>query len=298
MTRSSERRLLRDNGLFASVVLFLVWPAPIAWAEADAAWSTAYPSIVADLQAGKPFVTVVLVPLCSNSQIDCGSKVAGNPGSLATNLYWGAVFGARRHFDRKQSGWERVDVETPATSADGTLERAVYRRRPRGSAWGLRKDVEQIVVLEAVHGDRIDRAVDRFWSIATSGARVRFRDGGRVREERVHVTGYAGHNRLMDNKKLPPAPESSSGATPSFVMACYSESYFASSLRAAGSSPLVLTRALMAPEGYVVDAMTRALGDNLSHAAVRDSVVREYAKWQRLSFGTASSMFSRPETRR
>jgi len=109
----------------------------------------------------------------------------------------------------------------------------------------------------------------------------------------VHVTGYAGHNRLMDNKKLPAAPERSSGATPSFVMACYSESYFASSLRAAGSSLLVSTRALMAPEGYVVDAMTRALGDNLSQAAVRDRVVREYAKWQRLSFGTASSMFSR-----
>src|SRR5688572_32655060 len=36
--------------------------------------------------------------------------------------------------------------------------------------------------------------------------------------------------------------------TASFVLACYSDKYVASTLRHAGSTPLVTTRALMAPE--------------------------------------------------
>jgi hypothetical protein len=50
----------------------------------------------------------------------------------------------------------------------------------------------------------------------------------------------------------------------------------------------------MAPEGYVVEAAARALGDNRPAPAVRDDTVRAYAKWQRLSFGVASAMFARP----
>ena len=152
-------------------------------------------------------------------------------------------------------------------------------------------------MLEAVHGARIDSAVSRFWAFATGGGRVRFRDGERARDERVHVAGYAGHNRLMDGLDLPQGPGFRERAVPSFVLACYSESYFDEALRGSGSRPLLTTRALMAPEGYAVSATLKGLGDNLAHGALRDGVVREYAKWQRLPFGVASPMFSRPERR-
>ncbi len=263
-------------------------PAAAEVPEPRAAWSDAFPRIAADVRRGRPFVTLVVVPLCSNDQIDCGSAVAGRAGDLRTNLYWGAVFGARRFFDRKTSGWERVDVAQGA----GALERAVYRRRVPAEAWRAPADaVEQLVVLEAIHGDEIDRAVGRFFGAATGGARVRFHDGDRDRDEAVHVVGYAGHNRLMDGLELP-ARARSEAALPSFVLACYSESYFAGALDAAGSTSLVTTRSLMAPEGYVVDAAVKALGDNATSREVRDGVVRAYAKWQRLSFGRASPMFS------
>src|SRR5215468_7908259 len=62
------------------------------------------------VRALKPLVVYVVVPLCSNAQIDCGSPVAGRPGDLEHNVYWGAVFGARRFFERRGSGWERVEV--------------------------------------------------------------------------------------------------------------------------------------------------------------------------------------------
>jgi hypothetical protein len=261
----------------------------VASPAAAAPWSESFPRVRADVRGGKPFVALVVVPLCSNAQIDCGSGVAGRPGDLRTNLYWGAVFGARRFFDRPRSGWERV----AEAKGDGALERVVYRRLVPASAWGAQgSSIEQLVVLEAIHGDRIDDAVARLGHVAGEGARVRFRDGDRERDEAVHVVGYAGHNRIFDGTPMPPPPADTARAIPSFVLACYSEAYFAEPLRAAGSLPLVTTRAYMAPEGYAVEATVRALGDDLPAAGVRDAVVRAYAKWQGLPWRVASPMFA------
>src|SRR5687767_4663385 len=92
-----------------ALLAVLALPSP-SWA--DQAWSEAFPEISGDVRAGRPLVTVVVVPLCSNAQIDCGSSVAGRPGDLRTNLYWGAVFGAKRFFDRKTSGWQQVEASS------------------------------------------------------------------------------------------------------------------------------------------------------------------------------------------
>jgi hypothetical protein len=150
-------------------------------------------------------------------------------------------------------------------------------------------------VLEAIDGAQIDAAIQRFWGLAEGGGKARWKDGEVTREERIHVVGYAGHNRLMDGIKFPKAAAKSRGKQPipSFVMACASEPYFSPSLRLAGSEPLVMTRSLMAPEGYVVDAITRALGDNLPRAEVRARAVEAYARWQRLSLPAASSIFAK-----
>src|SRR5262245_50438317 len=67
-----------------------------------AALAHAAPAAAEDLD-GKPPVLYVVVPLCSNEQVDCGSTLAGRPGDLEHNLYWGAVFGARRFFERRAS---------------------------------------------------------------------------------------------------------------------------------------------------------------------------------------------------
>ncbi len=54
-----------------------------------------------------------------------------------------------------------------------------------------------------------------------------------------------------------------------------------------------MTKALMAPEGYVLDAVLKGLGDNASEPELRQRAVLAYAKWQKLSPGAASSIFAK-----
>lgn len=288
--------------LAAPLVLCALAAAPAAGAEPQgspaaaparppaAPWSAADPRIAADVLAGHPLVLFVVVPLCDGALIDCGSRPAGRPGDLGTNLYWGAIFGQRRFLDRPRSGWERVEV----SSGDAPLlERVVYRRVTSRAPWGGAADepLEQLLVLQAVHGAAIDQAMERFWSTATRGGEVRFRDGDRERVERIHVAGYAGHNRLMD-RSAAPLPPPGDAPIPSFVMACSSEAYLGAPLRRAGSTPLLMTRTLMAPEAYVVDALARALGDNAPPAAVRWRTALAYAAWQQTPPREASKIFA------
>lgn len=286
---------------------------PASAPKAEAGWGDAYPSIKTDLEAGRPLLIHVTVPLCSNAQIDCGASWAGQPGRLETNLYWGAIFGARRIFDGKRSGWERVEVKQ---QDDVYLERVVYRRYVSAKNWKLARctkhataageqspecRIEQLVVLQAVHGSKIDRAVDDLWKNATEGATVSFNDpkrpeGKQLRSETIHVAGYAGHNRLMDGKRLPsPTPADAlkrpQPAHPAFVLACYSDRYFSNSLEQAGSKNLVSTQTLMAPEGYLVDAVAKGLGENDSDNQLTERAIRTYAKWQRISVGQARRTF-------
>jgi hypothetical protein len=237
-------------------------------------------------------VIQVVVPLCSNAQIDCGASWAGQAGRPETNVYWGALYGARRFLERPNSGYERVALER--FTEQPLVEQAVYRKSFEGAAWGIDKPIEQLVILQAIHGDYIDGALGRFWGLATSQREVSFEDGGQERKVRVHVGGYAGHNRLMDGAKLPVATERTAAeANASFVLACYSENYFAASLKQAGSTPLVTTRALMAPEGYLIHAIVLGLGQNLTIPELRQRTVQSYARWQRISQREASRVFTR-----
>lgn len=175
------------------------------------------------------------------------------------------------------------------------MEQRVYARDFDGSSFGLPSGhtVRHLVVMRAVNGDAIESAVDSFYELATRGGRVRFEEDGQARDERVHVAGYAGHNRLMDGYRLKEAAVDSASSLPSFVIACRSSQYFSSALAAHGSTTLVMTRDLVAPEGYVIEALANALGRNSSPREIRAQVVRAYARWQKLSENVASTIFAR-----
>lgn len=259
-------------------------------------WTEAYPSIEADVAAGEPLTLLVVVPLCDSRVIACGGQGAGDPGSLDKNLYWGRAFGARRYFDESARQFKRISREA---GTGPLLEQLVYRRVVPGARWKSAKDVEQLVVLRAIHGAHIDVAVRDLYRYATEGAVVSFPDQGVERRVRVHVAGYAGHNRLMDGITLQEIvgkaglAKASAAPLPSFVFACRSAPYFSEALSDGGSNPLVMTRDLMAPEGYVIEAMARGLGDHVTPRELRQRVVAAYARWQRIPERTASTIFAR-----
>jgi hypothetical protein len=49
----------------------------------------------------------------------------------------------------------------------------------------------------------------------------------------------------------------------------------------------------MAPEGYLVDAIARGLGENAGPAELRRRAVAAYAKWQKLTPGQAGGIFAK-----
>jgi hypothetical protein len=287
--------MLKKLVTWLSCLVTLGLPARLRAAEPAAAWTAQYPNVEADVAAGKPLTLLVVVPLCDSKLIACGGQGAGNPASLDRNLYWGRGFGVRRYFDETAKQFKRISTEA---GSGPMLEQLVYRRTVPGAHWGREQDVEQLVVLRAIHGERIDDAVRDFYRFATQGAEVSFQEQGEERRVTVHVAGYAGHNRLMDGISLrdlvgSPAPTTSSKPMPSFVFACRSSPYFSQSLRDQGSNPLVMTRDLMAPEGYIIETMARGLGDHVTPAELRKRVVSTYARWQRIPEKTASSIFAR-----
>jgi hypothetical protein len=317
-------RWLRTLGWSAALVLFSTWGSALALAEEPpppASPPVPPPGIAAvraAVQRDRRFVVHVTVPLCANDQIDCGAAWAGRPGDLDKNLYWGAIFGVRTWMERARSDWEKLAVMGPEPTATGEkpgprLDRRVYRRWVKGAPFGLAEGerVEEIVVFDALHGDRIDDAVRQFWREASEGGSVSFVEKGETTPRTLPVTvaGYAGHNRMLDGLTLP-APKSAAAAAgpdagakpgqavvpprtpvPSFVLACLSDRTFGPPLRAAGSPIVLDTTALVAPEAYLIDAVLHALGDGKAGAGVREAAVQTYVQWQKLTHGTAASMF-------
>ena len=291
-TPSSRRDVRHMIAKLATILVTILLSAPAQATTKTTPWSADQPEVMQRVAAGEPLVVHTVIALCANDQIDCGEHGLGNPGSLRSNLYWGALYGAKRIFDKKTSGWEAVPQQS---KVDGVLARAVYRRFVDGKRWSLPgKRVEQLAILDAVHGLHINSAVAQFYKGATEGSKLVIDDGEKQRDVTVSVTGYAGHNRLMDGFKLPTVekPEKKRAPTASFVLACLSDRFFSSSLEKAGSTPMVMTRAFMAPEGYAVEATARAFGDNLSPKELRDAVVLAYAKWQGMTYSAASRLFT------
>ncbi len=275
---------------WVALLAFTVALAPRAAAAADSApTESSHARMQAQVKKDGVLVVHVLVPLCDNAQIVCGSKAAGDPLDLARNLYWGAVFGQKRFFSRKASSFTQVGVEKGSGSH---LERSVVRRFVDGAPWGRADKVELLVVLDAFRGDRIDEVVDTFFNEAAAGKSLDFDDGGKRRTVAVNVVGYAGHNRMMDGKK-PPAIVARAGRAPipSFVMACHSRSYFDDGLTRRGSEMLLMTKQLMAPEGYVVDAIVGAVAENADKRTIKRRAIAAYAKWQKIEERVAATIF-------
>jgi hypothetical protein len=216
----------------------------------------------------------VFVPLCDNSLIACGRAAAGDPRSLEANLYWGAAYGAERFLSRAPGF--KVRSRRDGTPGSAILRELVIERTPAQGERTVR------LSLHAYAGDRIDTALEDFLR-AAGGA------------SQADLVVWAGHDRLMD--RPPPKTQSLPSATPrpAAVLACMSEQYFGPVLQSLGARPIVLTRTMMAPEAYLLEALAAAVARHgaTEPAALRTALVDAYARYQRITPRAASTVFSR-----
>ncbi len=247
-------------------------------------WARKAPSVESAVRAGKPIVVEVFIPLCSDEKGGkCGKhKGAGDPANLEDNLYWGAVWGARRYLARHWLGWKKIEQTAGSGSV---LERVVVTRQASGSRWGITDGVEQIVVMHGYNGDAGKEAMDRFRSRATGGGSVSFDRG--QRSETVSVVGFMGRNPLLKNGKIPrkvdlPVASASAGAIPSFTIAAHSRETIVPWLYISGSPILIAPRGPVASEAYVLDKVLKGIGNNHSTWEIWKQVAKTYMKYQKV----------------
>ncbi|MFY0571957.1 hypothetical protein ACN28E_50125 [Archangium lansingense] len=222
----------------------------------------------------EPVELEVFVPLCDGAQLDCGRRGAGDPRSLEANLYWGAAFGAERFLSRAPGF--RVRSRRDGPPASGVLRELVIERAATKGERLVR------LSLRAYAGDRIDDALEDFLRAAAGGSSA-------------DLVVWAGHDRLMD--RAPPELRALPGATPRpvAVLACMSEQYFGPVLQSLGARPVVLTRTMMAPEAYLLEALAATVARHGPTEAglLRTALVDAYARYQRITPRAAGTVFSR-----
>ncbi|WP_342376180.1 hypothetical protein NVS55_33625 [Myxococcus stipitatus] len=235
--------------------------------------------LLLSLWAASPGGTVeveVFVPLCDNALIVCGRQAAGDPRALDSNLYWGARYGAERFLSRAPGFVVKRRQDSPAGAS--VLRELVLERTAAPGERTVR------LVLRAYAGDRIDAALEDFLR-AASGA------------SQADLVVWAGHDRLMDVPPPQVQPPPAATPRPVVVLACMSERYFGPVLQRLGARPVALTRTLMAPEAYLLEALASTVAKHgPTHApALRTALVDAYARYQRIPPRAASSVFSRLE---
>lgn len=215
----------------------------------------------------------VFVPLCDNSLIACGRSAAGDPRSLEANLYWGAAYGAERFLSRAPGFQVRSRKDVPDSAV---LRELVLERTPAKGERTVR------LMLHAYAGDRIDTALEDFLRAAAGASSA-------------DLVVWAGHDRLMDRAPPETRASTATAARPVAVLACMSEQFFGPVLQSIGARPVALTRTLMAPEAYLLEALAAAVARHGPTEAgpIRSALVEAYARYQRLTPRAASSVFSK-----
>ncbi len=85
------------------------------------------------------------------------------------------------------------------------------------------------------------------------------------------------------------------------ILACMSEQFFGPVLKSLGARPIVLTRTLMAPEAYLLEALASAVARHgpTEATALRTALVDAYARYQRITPRAAGTVFSKaPQAQR
>lgn len=240
--------------------------------------------LVAALQlVAKDRVVHVVVALCDNVNQGIVKVPAGigNGQKPGTNLYWGAGYGVKTHFDRAAE-WVRVKC-APASEVH-ILDRAVWKHR----------DSAVYLVADAYDGKYIREATEDLLSYASGAKPLRIvADGHTVLAGgAADLIAYVGHDGLMDFTLNDDYPATDRKRRETIILACISKRYFAEPLRSTGADPLLWTTGLMAPEAYTLRAALEGWVKRETPAAIDERAAVAYNTYQKCGLTGARRLFA------
>jgi hypothetical protein len=206
----------------------------------------------------------------------------GNGDNAATNLYWGAAFGVKTFFAKKNKNWELISV-TP-NPRPGILERCVFKHRRQ----------TLLMVADAYQGKEISQTTVDFLEAAAGkpGEKLKAGDAEFHTGGSADLVAYIGHNGLMDFKLHSHPKQRDDRQRRAIILACASKSYFSPALQESGATPLLWTTNLMAPEAYVLSAAIDGWMKKESDEQVRLRAADAYHKYQNCGVKAARALFA------
>jgi len=262
--------------------------------------------IATDLDAGKPMVVHVHVPLCDNDIIRCGGRGLGDGDNPNRNLYWATSGGFRGWFNRRRSGWREVLVNR---GSGDVLETRVWRRlvRPRGALAKVKKPFPVYVVAYAWRGTSIRKAMDTYTRHLYGGdaETITLPDGVKLAAGGAsHVVAYVGHNGWMDVSSYNFAEVAKGAKTASkrtkgtIAVACITEDYLSPQVSSKRRVPLLMTKWLLFAGAHSFEGAVSALARGGDLATIRRAAIRAYATGQGKTPRRVSGAFTNPADKR
>ena len=245
--------------------------------------------VIKDLEAGKPLLVEVHVPLCQSGITACGNAKLGDGDKPSTNLYWATTPGFGKWFERKSSGWKQIEVKTTDTGDKDVLERRVYRRTIHApAAWrkrGAPKTFEIELVIRAWRGTAIDRALAAY-AADVSG-----------KGSDAQLVAFVGHNRLMDLEeyKWPAAGKQVKGT---IAIACHTASYMKTQVSGETRVPLLMTNDYLFSNAAPLEAAVLAFARGGGYGEIRKDAATAYAGVRKRPVERIIGAFTNPADRR
>jgi cytochrome c5 len=227
----------------------------------------------------------VVVALCDNVHqgIVPVAPALGNGDDAERNLYWGARFGVRAHFNASRE-WQLVsDTRDPSPKV---LERLVYKHRR----------LDAYLVADAYRGSEIRQATADFLNVASGNVNPAVEVAGHTyglsRGAASHLVAYVGHDGLMDFQLSYVPKQRDESRRDAVILACISKKYFARALKESGANPLLWTTNLMAPEAYVLKAALEGWLAGEAGEQVRERAAKAYNTYQNCGLKSARGLFA------
>lgn len=197
----------------------------------------------------------------------------GNGQDAASNLYWGAAFGVKTHF-KNSTEWKLLSCRPGPKSV--LLERCIFEHR----------EPVAYLVADAYDGAHIREAVSDFLGAAAGTNKESLTIGSGEQKSTFAAAGqadlvvYVGHDAFMDFQ-LPLVSGGKEHRSQKFIiLACASQAYFRSYMKATGSEPLLWTTGLMAPEAYTLKAALEGWLAGEEAESIRMRAAAAYDKYQ------------------